>query len=52
MAGSFVEGQMIDYRHFDKDNNTEPLYEFGFGLSYTSFKMGANLKVELAGGSL
>lgn len=26
----------IDYRHFDRHNIT-PLYEFGFGLSYTTF---------------
>ena len=33
---NFSEGLYIDYRAFDK-NNIEPLYEFGFGLSYTSF---------------
>lgn len=32
----FSEGLYIDYRAFDK-NEIEPLYEFGFGLSYTSF---------------
>ena len=36
----FVEGQMIDYRHFD-NQDLEPLYEFGFGLSYSEFEMGA-----------
>lgn len=41
----FVEGQMIDYRHYDADNSLEPLYEFGFGLSYTSFEMGQELNV-------
>ena len=32
----FVEGLLIDYRSFDA-NNIEPIYEFGFGLSYTTF---------------
>ena len=33
---SFTEGLYIDYRHFDK-NNITPRYEFGYGLSYTTF---------------
>ena len=33
---NFDEGLYIDYRHFDK-NSIIPRYEFGFGLSYTSF---------------
>lgn len=33
----FTEGLLIDYRHFDKYGIT-PRYEFGFGLSYTSFE--------------
>ncbi|OGE55069.1 hypothetical protein PENARI_c005G09866 [Penicillium arizonense] len=48
----FVEGQMIDYRHFDANVGLEPLYEFGFGLSYTNFDMGQTLNVELIGGPL
>lgn len=33
---NFEEGVFIDYRAFDKQNIT-PVYEFGFGLSYTTF---------------
>jgi beta-glucosidase len=33
---NFVEGVFIDYRSFDK-NDITPVYEFGFGLSYTTF---------------
>lgn len=33
---NFTEGVYIDYRHFDLKNIT-PRYEFGFGLSYTTF---------------
>lgn len=35
---NFTEGLYIDYRHFDK-HSIEPRYEFGFGLSYTSFHL-------------
>ncbi|CAN8097105.1 unnamed protein product [Discula destructiva] len=42
----FSEGVFIDYRNFDKTNTT-PIYEFGFGLSYTTFSY-ANLQITKA----
>lgn len=41
---NFTEGVYIDYRHFDANNNIEPRYEFGYGLSYSTFAY-ANLKI-------
>lgn len=43
---NFDEGQLIDYRHFDA-KDIEPLYEFGFGMSYTSFDMSDALEVDV-----
>ena len=40
---NFEEGVFIDYRAFDKQNIT-PIYEFGFGLTYTTFEY-SNIKV-------
>jgi beta-glucosidase len=43
----FAEGIFIDYRNFDKHNIT-PVYEFGFGLSYTTFEY-SNLQIQALG---
>lgn len=45
----FTEGVYIDYRDFDKKNVT-PRYEFGFGLSYTTFEF-SDLAISLVGGN-
>jgi beta-glucosidase len=42
----FVEGVYLDYRYFDAMDIT-PRYEFGFGLSYTSFEY-YGLSIDLA----
>jgi len=49
----FSEGIFIDYRHFDKvapesSDDGAPIYEFGFGLSYSTFEF-SNLKIEKSG---
>ncbi|KAG9190353.1 beta-glucosidase [Alternaria panax] len=47
MQSNFTEGLYIDYRAFDAKNIT-PQYEFGYGLSYTTFGY-ANITVERVG---
>jgi hypothetical protein len=39
---NFSEGLYIDYRYFDKKEIT-PRYEFGYGLSYTTFQLSSLL---------
>jgi beta-glucosidase len=48
-SADYTEGQFIDYRHFDA-MDIEPQYEFGFGLSYTTFEMSTELTVVVAVG--
>jgi beta-glucosidase len=47
---NFTEGLYIDYRLFD-ENGTTPRYEFGYGLSYTTFGYSA-LSVSQPSGNL
>ncbi|KAH8753108.1 beta-glucosidase [Diaporthe sp. PMI_573] len=49
---NFSEGLLIDYRHYDAQG-IEPLYEFGFGLTYTTFAIDTQgTSVALAGGAV
>ncbi|TDL28550.1 beta-glucosidase [Rickenella mellea] len=47
----YNEGLFIDYRHFDA-NNIAPRFEFGFGLSYTTYQYsGLTITGSAAGGT-
>lgn len=43
---NFTEGNHLDWKHFDQYNIT-PRYEFGYGLSYTTFKYATKLTASL-----
>ena len=45
---NFSEGLYVDYRYFDKYNIT-PRYEFGYGLSYTTFHLSSLFLHPLSG---
>ena len=43
----YAEGVFVGYRGYDR-NGKQPLYPFGYGLSYSSFEY-SNLSVEKTG---
>ena len=47
---NYAEGLYLEFRWFDLHNIT-PIYELGFGLSYTMFELN-NMKVEAPSSSL
>ncbi|TFK46096.1 hypothetical protein OE88DRAFT_1053198 [Heliocybe sulcata] len=47
----FTESLLIDYRYFDYANKSV-LYEFGYGLSYTTFSLAGMSIEDVAGGRL
>jgi len=49
-VANYSEGVFVGYRYFDA-NNIQPLFPFGFGLSYTSFSY-ASLAVAKSGASV
>ena len=49
ITADFNEGVLVGYRWYDAKNQ-EPLFPFGFGLSYTTFQY-ADLAVTYAGGA-